>query len=91
MTSFILDELLITIATEIEQSVERLLRDKIHLNNTGRYYHFNVNIGLKDIELEELKKKKEVAAATRRYIGSKNVRKRIQECADNMAGNGSKF
>lgn len=77
---------LIAIATETEQSAERFLRDKIHLDNTGRYYRFNVNIGLEDIGLEESKKKKDIAAATRRYIGSQNVRNRMQECADNVAG-----
>lgn len=44
---------LIAIATETEQSAERFLRDKIHLNNTGRYYRFNVNVWLKNIGLEE--------------------------------------
>ena len=77
---------LVAIATETEQSAERFLRDKIHLDNTGRYYRFSVNIGLEDIGLEESKKKKDIAAATRRYIGSQNVLKRMQECADNVAG-----
>ena len=83
---------LIAIATETEQSAERFLRDKIHLNNTGRYYRFNVNMGLEDMGLEESKKKKkkEVAAATRLYIGSQNVRNRMQECTDNVAGRGCK-
>ncbi len=77
---------LVAIATETEQSAERFLRDKIHLDNTDRYYRFNVNIGLEDIGLEESKKKKEIAAATRRYIGSQNVLKQMQKCADNVAG-----
>ena len=77
---------LIAIATETEQSAERFQRDKIHLDKTGRYYRFNVNIGLEDIGLEESKKKKDIAAATRRYIESQNVLKRMQECADNVAG-----
>lgn len=76
---------LVAIATETEQSAKRFLRDKIHLDNTDQYYRFNVNIGLKDIGLEESKKKKEIAAATRRYIELQNVLKQMQRCADNVA------
>ena len=68
---------LVAIATEIEQSAGRFLRDTIYLDNTDRYYRFNVNIGLEDIRLEESKKKKEIAVATRRYIESQNVLKQM--------------
>ena len=76
---------LITIATETEQTAERFRRDKTHLDNTGRYYRFNVTRGLEDIGLEESKKRKEIAAATRRYVGMQDVLKQMQACADNMA------
>jgi len=61
---------LVAIATETEQTAERFRRDKLQLHNSGRYYRFNVNRGLEEIGLEELKKRKEIAAATRRYVGS---------------------
>ena len=77
---------LIAIATETEQTAERFRRDKSLLDNTGRYYRFNVTRGLEDIGLEESKKSKEIAAATRRYIGSQEVFKQMQACADNVAG-----
>ena len=76
----------VAIATETEQSAERFQQDKIHLDNTGQYYRFNVNIKLKDIGLKESKKKKDIAAATRRYVGSQHMLKRMQECAENVAG-----
>lgn len=79
-------ETLILIATETEQTAERFRRDKSLLDNTGRYYRFNVTRGLEDIGLEESKKSKEIAAATRRYIGSQEVFKQMQACADNVAG-----
>ena len=79
-------ETLILIATETEQTAERFRRDKSLLDNTGRYYRFNVARGLEDIGLEESKKSKEIAAATRRYIGSQEVFKQMQACADNVAG-----
>ena len=77
---------LLAIATETEQTAERFRRDKSHLDDSGRYYRFNVDRGLEEIGLEESKKRKEIAAATRRYVGSQGVFKQIQACADNMAG-----
>lgn len=79
-------ETLVAIATETEQTAERFRREKVQLDSTGRYYRFNVDRGLEDIGLEEAKKVKEMAAATRRYIGSQAVYKQLQACAGNVAG-----
>jgi hypothetical protein len=79
-------ETLVSIATETEQTAERFRRDKSHLEDSGQYYRFNVDRGLKEIGLEELKKRKEIAAATRRYVDSQGVFKQMQACANNMAG-----
>jgi hypothetical protein len=49
-------------------------------------YRFNVVRGLEDIGLEEAKKVKEMAAATRRYISSQEVHKQMQACAGSIAG-----
>lgn len=83
---FHISEPLIAIATDTEQTAEKFLRDKMHLDNTGRYYRFNVFRGLEEIGLEESKKRKEIAAATRNYIRSHDVLKQMQTCADNVAG-----
>jgi hypothetical protein len=56
------------------------------LDNTERYYRFNVVRGLEDIGLEEAKKVKEMAAATRRYISSQEVHRQLQACAGSIAG-----
>lgn len=77
---------LVAIATEAEQTAETFLQHKAHLDDAGRYYRFNVARGLEDIGLEESKRKKEIAAATRRYITSRGVFKQSQACADNLAG-----
>lgn len=79
-------ETLVTIATETEQTAERFRRDKSHLEDSGQYYRFNVDRGLEEIGLEESKKRKEIAAATRRYVGSQGVFKQMQACANNIAG-----
>jgi hypothetical protein len=83
---FHIGETLIAIATETEQTAERFRREKSLLDSTGRYYRFNVLHGLEDVGLEESKKVKEMAAATRRYIGSQEVYKHMQACAGNIAG-----
>ncbi|KAH8595394.1 hypothetical protein B0O99DRAFT_686812 [Bisporella sp. PMI_857] len=79
-------ETLVSIATETEQTAERFRRDKLQLDDSGRYYRFNVDRGLEEIGLEESKKRKEIAAATRRYVGSHGVFKQMQACADNIIG-----
>lgn len=79
-------ETLIAIATETEQTAERFRQDKSHLDSSSRYFRFNVVRGLEDIGLEESAKRKEIAAATRRYITSQDVFKQMQACAGNLAG-----
>lgn len=74
------------LATETEKTAQQFHRDKSNLDNEGRYYRFNVDHGLEEIGLEESKKKKEVAAATRRYVESQTVFKQMQACANNLAG-----
>ena len=83
---FHIGETLLAIATETEQTAERFQRDKSYLDSSGRYYRFNVAHGLEDIGLEESKKRKEIAAATRRYVTSQEVFKQMQACAGNLAG-----
>lgn len=81
---FHIGKTLVTIATETEQTAERFRRDKSHLDNTGRYYRFNVARGLEDIGLEESIKRKEIAAAIRRYVQTQEVFKQMQACARNV-------
>jgi predicted acylesterase/phospholipase RssA len=83
---FHIGDTLVAIATETEQTAERFRRDKSSLDNSGRYYRFNVFPGLEDIGLEESIKRKEIAAAARRYVQSQEVFKQMQACADNLTG-----
>lgn len=71
--AFHIDETLVAITTGTEQMAEKFRRDKPYLDSNGRYYRFNVVRGLEDIGLEESKKGKKVAAATRRYVESQDV------------------
>ena len=73
------------LATQTEKTAERFRRDKSGLDDEGRYYRFNVDHGLEDIGLEESKKKKEIVAATGRYVRSQAVFKQMKACANNLA------
>ncbi|KAJ4323146.1 hypothetical protein N0V94_002032 [Neodidymelliopsis sp. IMI 364377] len=77
---------LVATATETEKTAEQFRRERPVLDSTGRYYRFNVDRGLEDIGLEEAKKVKEMAAATRAYILTQAVHKQMQACAGNVAG-----
>jgi hypothetical protein len=74
------------IATETEKTAQQFHRDKSDLDDEGLYYRFNVDRGLEGIGLEESKKTKEIAAATRRYLESQAVFKQMKACANSIAG-----
>jgi hypothetical protein len=74
------------IATETEQTAEKFRRDKAYLDNSSRYFRFNVSRGLEDIGLEESTKIKEIASATREYVESQEVFNQLQACAGTLAG-----
>ncbi len=75
---------LVAISTETEQTADRFRRHKSHLDDQGQYHRFNVDHGLEEVGLEEFKKRKEIAAATRRYVQSQAVFKQMKACADNI-------
>lgn len=74
---------LVAIATETEKTAETFARDK--MNMEGRYLRFNVLHGLEDIGLEESKKIKEIAAATRHYIALQSVKDQMRLLQGNPA------
>jgi predicted acylesterase/phospholipase RssA len=78
-------ETLLAMAAETGKTTEQFRRERPLLDSTGRYYRFNVVRGLEDIGLEEAKKVKEIAAATRQYVNSQEVHKQMQACAGSIA------
>lgn len=74
------------LATETEKTAEQFRRDKSSLDDQGRYYRFNVLHGLENVGLEESKKKRDIAAATGRYVASQDVLKHMKACASGLAG-----
>ena len=77
---------LLAIATETKKTAERFSRDKSRLDDTGRYYRFNVLRGLEDVGLEDLKQRNAIIAATDQYIKLQAVFKQMKACADNISG-----
>ena len=74
------------LATETEKTAERFRREKSSLDDEGHYYHFNIDHGLETIGLEDSKKQKDIASATRVYIKSQVVFKQITTYTNNLAG-----
>ncbi|KAI1206773.1 acyl transferase/acyl hydrolase/lysophospholipase [Annulohypoxylon truncatum] len=64
---------LVALSTESEETAERFHQDKASLYDNGHYYRFNVIRGLEAIGLQESERRKEIAAATLRYITSQAV------------------
>lgn len=75
---------IIAIATETEKTAEMFCRDKRTLDDSGRYYRFNVYPGLENIGLEDAKQKEAIVTATARYIASQAVYKQFKACAKNI-------
>jgi hypothetical protein len=82
---FHLHESLVAIASETQQTAEKFQRDKSYLDSSGRYFRFNVTRGLEHIQLEDSKKRADIAAATGTYIETHDVFKQMQACANNLA------
>jgi hypothetical protein len=73
------------LAIETENTAERFRGDKSILDDKGRYFRFNVDQGLRVIELEESKNMEEIAAATRQYLQSQDVFQQMKACANSLA------
>jgi hypothetical protein len=76
---------ILAFATETEGTAERFRQGNVQLDNSGRYFRFNVLRGLENIGLKESHKKPEIAAATRDYVQSQDVFKQMQACANIIA------
>jgi predicted acylesterase/phospholipase RssA len=73
------------LATETERTAELFRQHNAYLDDDGRYFRFNVAHGLEHVGLEESKKQKEIAGATRRYVQSQEVLKHMTALANGLA------
>lgn len=72
------------IATETEKTAESFQREHSDLDDSNRYFRFNVLHRLENIGLEAADKAKEIMAATRRYANSQDVFKKMRLCGHSI-------
>lgn len=64
---------LVALATETEDTEQRLYRNQENLGVGGRYFRFNVDRGLEGVVLDEYEKQGTIVAATEAYLGDPRV------------------
>ena len=68
------------ISTETEQTAESFQRSHSELDNSDRYFRFNVRNGLERIGLEDSSQRDAIMTLTERYLQSQDVFKLIKRC-----------
>jgi predicted acylesterase/phospholipase RssA len=82
---------LVRMSTETERTAEAFQRAHSDLDDTNRYFRFNVRNGLEKVGLEDSSQKDTVMAVTRRYVESQDTFKLMKLCALNLAERESAF
>lgn len=82
---------LVRISTETERTAETFQRAHSDLDDSNRYFRFNVRNGLEKIGLEDSSQKDTIMAVTRRYVESQDTFKLMRLCAANLAERESAF
>jgi predicted acylesterase/phospholipase RssA len=72
---------LVAIATETEYTAKKFIERWQNVYAEKRYFRFNVNEGLKGIDLEDYSKRQEIEHATEEYFRNHDVWAAIQACA----------
>jgi hypothetical protein len=75
---------LVRISTETERTAETFQRAHSNLDDSNRYFRFNVRNGLEKIGLEDSSKKDTIVAVTQRYVESQDTFKLMRQCASNL-------
>ncbi len=75
---------ILAIAMDSSKKWEEFAKQHPKMLAEGRTFRFNVEHGLETVGLEEIKKVKEIKAATRNYMQSAEVRSRLTACAENL-------
>ena len=76
---------LIRISTETERTAELFQRAHSDLDDSNRYFRFNVRNGLEKIGLEDSSQKDTIVAVTQRYVESQETFKLMKLCASNLS------
>ncbi|MCJ1384883.1 hypothetical protein MMC17_008001 [Xylographa soralifera] len=76
---------LIRISTETEQTAESFQRAHSELDDSDRYFRFNVRNGLEHIGLEDSSQKNAIMTLTERYVESQDTFKLLKRCGNGLA------
>ncbi|KAK1776530.1 acyl transferase/acyl hydrolase/lysophospholipase [Copromyces sp. CBS 386.78] len=76
--------MLTNLATETERTHEQFQSSHRNLLTNKQYYRFNAR-GMEFVERQESTKKKEIAAATGRYLALTDIGKNLEACAEKLA------
>lgn len=75
---------LVDIATETEKTERNFITRWAQSFDSKRYFRFNVDQGLQDVELAEYKKEGRIEAATHDYLTHPQQKSRMGDCIDNL-------
>ena len=75
---------LVRMSTETEKTAELFQRTHSDLDDSGRYFRFNVRNGLEKIGLEDSSQKDTIVAVTQRYVESQDTFKLMKRCASTL-------
>ncbi|KAH6611780.1 hypothetical protein B0J18DRAFT_474238 [Chaetomium sp. MPI-SDFR-AT-0129] len=64
---------LVALATEAEETEQRVYRNQKNFGVCGRYFRFNVDRGLEDVVLDEYEKRGDIVTATEAYLDDPRV------------------
>ena len=71
-------------ATKTETIANNFMRRFTRLHSEQQYFRFNVREGLEDVAFEEVAKRCDIVAATRRYLALEEAKKQLRSCADTL-------
>jgi antirestriction protein len=76
----------VQIALDSEETAKRFMYDRRGeaLWKHGKYFRFNVEQGMHDIELDEWKHLEKMDAMTTRYLSAKETAENIRSCAKSL-------
>ncbi|KAK2791301.1 hypothetical protein FQN52_004978 [Onygenales sp. PD_12] len=69
------------LATETEATARDFLQEHSELDDSNRYFRFNVPDGLSEIGLEEIAESTAIVEATHYYLANETIQKQIKACA----------
>jgi predicted acylesterase/phospholipase RssA len=76
---------LVRMSTWTEGAAEMFQRTHSDLDDSNRYFRFNVRNGLEKIGLEDSSQKDAIVAVTQRYVESQDTFKLMKRCASTLA------